>query len=106
MSCTSGLKSLTTTAMCVAASLGDVGALTCSFLHFPKWPPSDPLHFSPPFHHQVEHSEVEAMMVLPVYGAMSTKAQQQIFMRAPPGVRKVVVATDIASTSLTVDGVV
>lgn len=46
------------------------------------------------------------MMVLPVYGAMSTKAQQQIFMRAPPGVRKVVVATDIASTSLTVDGVV
>jgi HrpA-like RNA helicase len=54
----------------------------------------------------VEHREVEAMMVLPVYGAMSTKAQQQIFMRAPPGVRKVVVATDIASTSLTVDGVV
>ena len=46
------------------------------------------------------------MMVLPVYGAMSTKAQQQIFMKAPPGVRKVVVATDIASTSLTVDGVV
>lgn len=59
-------------------------------------------------HHvnQVKDPNVNALMVLPVYGTMATKAQQQIFMRPPPGVRKIVVATDIASTSLTIDGIV
>lgn len=45
-------------------------------------------------------------MVLPVFGAMTATAQQRIFEAAPQGVRKIIVATEIASTSLTVDGVV
>lgn len=45
-------------------------------------------------------------MVLPVYGSMPTGMQQRIFSPAPRGVRKVVVATDIASTSLTIGGIV
>ena len=52
------------------------------------------------------NKDVEGLMVLPVYGAMTGAAQQRIFDPAPKGIRKVIVATDIASTSLTVDGVV
>ena len=45
-------------------------------------------------------------MVVPVYGSMTSQAQRRIFTPAPEGIRKVVVATEIASTSLTVEGVV
>jgi ATP-dependent RNA helicase DHX8/PRP22 len=45
-------------------------------------------------------------MVLPVYGAMPTDIQRRIFAPAERGIRKIVVATEIASTSLTVDGIV
>ena len=35
-----------------------------------------------------------------------TEAQRQIFEPPEPGIRKVVVSTEIASTSLTIDGIV
>eukprot|EP00050_Salpingoeca_kvevrii_P002345 m.191144 g.191144 ORF g.191144 m.191144 type:complete len:657 (+) comp10591_c2_seq6:77-2047(+) len=54
---------------------------------------------------EVACREVDGMMILPVYGAMPTENQRRIFSPAPPGIRKVIIATDIASTSLTVDGI-
>ena len=45
------------------------------------------------------------LVVLPIYSQMPADLQAKIFDRAPPGVRKVVVATNIAETSLTVDGI-
>lgn len=55
---------------------------------------------------QVEDKRVEGVMVVPVYGSMTSRAQKRIFTPPPAGIRKVVVATEIASTSLTVDGIV
>jgi len=37
---------------------------------------------------------------------LQTEMQRRIFCPAPAGTRKVVVSTDIASTSLTIDGIV
>lgn len=45
------------------------------------------------------------LLVLPIYSQMPADLQARIFDRAPPGVRKVIVATNIAETSLTVDGI-
>jgi pre-mRNA-splicing factor ATP-dependent RNA helicase DHX38/PRP16 len=42
---------------------------------------------------------------LPIYSQMPADLQAKIFERAAPGVRKVIVATNIAETSLTVDGI-
>eukprot|EP01147_Barroeca_monosierra_P006293 gene6293-7458_t len=55
---------------------------------------------------EVEDKRVEGVMVVPVYGSMTSRAQKRIFTPPPAGIRKVVVATEIASTSLTVDGIV
>lgn len=45
------------------------------------------------------------LLVLPIYSQMPADLQAKIFDQAPPGVRKVIVATNIAETSLTVDGI-
>jgi len=45
------------------------------------------------------------MLVLPLYAALSQAAQQRIFESAPPNTRKVILATNIAETSITVPGV-
>ena len=45
------------------------------------------------------------LSILPIYSQMPADLQAKIFERAPPGVRKVIVATNIAETSLTVDGI-
>ncbi|KAL9110285.1 MAG: hypothetical protein Q9227_005192 [Pyrenula ochraceoflavens] len=45
------------------------------------------------------------LSILPIYSQMPADLQAKIFDRAPPGVRKVIVATNIAETSLTVDGI-
>ncbi|KAK2749682.1 DEAH-box RNA helicase prp16 [Myotisia sp. PD_48] len=45
------------------------------------------------------------MSVLPIYSQMPADLQAKIFDKAAPGVRKVIVATNIAETSLTVDGI-
>lgn len=45
------------------------------------------------------------LAILPIYSQMPADLQAKIFEKAPPGVRKVIVATNIAETSLTVDGI-
>ena len=45
------------------------------------------------------------LIVLPVYSALPSEMQSRIFEPAPAGARKVVVATNIAEASLTIDGI-
>ena len=45
------------------------------------------------------------LSILPIYSQMPADLQAKIFDRAPPGVRKCIVATNIAETSLTVDNI-
>ena len=53
----------------------------------------------------LREEDVGPLQFLPLYGALSSGDQRRIFARAPPGVRKVVVATNIAETSVTIDDV-
>ncbi|KAK9705466.1 hypothetical protein RND81_07G059300 [Saponaria officinalis] len=48
---------------------------------------------------------VPELIILPVYSALPSEMQSRIFDPAPPGKRKVVVATNIAEASLTIDGI-
>jgi len=50
-------------------------------------------------------SNVPELIILPVYSALPSEMQTKIFEPAPPGCRKVVIATNIAETSLTIDGI-
>jgi len=49
--------------------------------------------------------DVPELIILPVYSALPSEIQTRIFEPAPPGSRKVVIATNIAETSLTIDGI-
>ena len=44
-------------------------------------------------------------IIAPLYGALSFEAQQDAIAPAPPGQRKIVLASDIAETSLTIEGI-
>ncbi|GAD98167.1 RNA helicase-like splicing factor (HRH1), putative [Paecilomyces variotii No. 5] len=46
---------------------------------------------------------VPDLVILPVYSALPSEMQSRIFEPAPPGGRKVVIATNIAETSITID---
>lgn len=48
---------------------------------------------------------IPELIILPVYSALPSEMQSRIFEPAPPGKRKVVVATNIAEASLTIDGI-
>lgn len=48
---------------------------------------------------------VPELIILPVYSALPSEMQSKIFEPAPPGSRKVVLATNIAETSITIDGI-
>jgi ATP-dependent RNA helicase DHX8/PRP22 len=48
---------------------------------------------------------VPELMVLPIYGALPSEVASRIFEPAPPGSRKIVIATNIAETSITIDGI-
>ncbi|MCJ1277596.1 DEAH-box ATP-dependent RNA helicase prp22 [Puttea exsequens] len=48
---------------------------------------------------------VPELIILPVYSALPSEMQSRIFDPAPPGSRKVVIATNIAETSITIDGI-
>ncbi|XP_036351402.2 pre-mRNA-splicing factor ATP-dependent RNA helicase PRP16-like [Ochotona princeps] len=52
-----------------------------------------------------ELENAPALAVLPIYSQLPSDLQAKIFQKAPDGVRKCVVATNIAETSLTVDGI-
>lgn len=58
------------------------------------------------YEHDVSCLEVRGLLILPLYGALSTEQQQKVFDPVEPGIRRVIVATNIAATSLTIDGVV
>lgn len=45
------------------------------------------------------------LAVLPIYSQLPSDLQAKIFQKAPNGLRKCIVATNIAETSLTVDGI-
>ncbi|CAD7701175.1 unnamed protein product [Ostreobium quekettii] len=45
------------------------------------------------------------LMILPIYSQLPADLQAKIFEKAPDGVRKCIIATNIAETSLTVDGI-
>lgn len=48
---------------------------------------------------------VPELIILPVYSALPSEMQSKIFEPAPPGSRKVVIATNIAETSITIDNI-
>jgi ATP-dependent RNA helicase DHX8/PRP22 len=45
-------------------------------------------------------------LVLPLHGSLPPELQVRVFAPAPPNCRRFIVATNVAETSLTVDGVV
>jgi ATP-dependent RNA helicase DHX8/PRP22 len=48
---------------------------------------------------------VPELIILPIYGALPSEIASRIFEPAPSGSRKVVIATNIAETSITIDGI-
>ncbi|GAA5982350.1 hypothetical protein JCM5350_006153 [Sporobolomyces pararoseus] len=51
-------------------------------------------------------NKVAELMICPIYANLPTEMQSRIFEPTPEGARKVVLATNIAETSITIDGVV
>ena len=51
-------------------------------------------------------SKVPEMVICPIYASLPSELQSKIFEPTPPSARKVVLATNIAETSLTIDGIV
>jgi len=53
----------------------------------------------------LEVSDVGELDFLPLYGQLSAAEQRRIFQKPRLGVRKIVVATNIAETSVTIDDI-
>lgn len=55
----------------------------------------------------MEHlgEKVAPLLILPIYSQLPSDLQAKIFDKAPDGARKCIVSTNIAETSLTVDGI-
>lgn len=49
--------------------------------------------------------QVPELLILPIYSALPSDIQSRVFDPTPPGVRKCVIATNVAETSLTIDGI-
>lgn len=94
----------------------DAAVVTCLQIHV-KQPPGDVLVF---FTGQEEieaaeeilkertkglGSKIGELIICPIYGNLPTELQSKIFESTPVGARKIVLATNIAETSLTVDGI-
>merc|ERR1719235_2728099 len=51
-------------------------------------------------------SQMKELLVLPIYANLPTDMQTKIFEPTPEGARKIVLATNIAETSITIDNIV
>lgn len=49
--------------------------------------------------------KIGELIICPIYANLPTEMQARIFEPTPPGARKIVLATNIAETSLTIDGI-
>ncbi|KAF8167396.1 P-loop containing nucleoside triphosphate hydrolase protein [Crassisporium funariophilum] len=49
--------------------------------------------------------KVPELIILPIYSALPSEVQSRVFEITPPGARKVVIATNVAETSLTIPGI-
>ncbi|KAJ2918386.1 hypothetical protein MD484_g1997, partial [Candolleomyces efflorescens] len=49
--------------------------------------------------------KVPELLILPIYSALPSEVQSRVFEPTPPGSRKVVIATNVAETSLTIPGI-
>ena len=50
-------------------------------------------------------TKIAELIIAPIYANLPSDLQTKIFEPTPPGARKVVLATNIAETSLTIDGI-
>lgn len=50
-------------------------------------------------------SKIGELIIAPIYANLPSDMQAKIFEPTPPGARKIVIATNIAETSLTIDGI-
>jgi len=48
----------------------------------------------------------ERYQLLPLHSMVPTQDQRKVFIRPPPGVRKLILATNIAETAVTIDDIV
>ena len=53
----------------------------------------------------LQRAGLDRVIIAPLFGSLSLQRQQQAIEPAPPGLRKVVLATNIAETSLTIEGI-
>jgi len=53
----------------------------------------------------LQQSDEQHVLLAPLYGGLSLERQQQAINPAPEGMRKVVLSTNIAETSLTIEGI-
>lgn len=51
-------------------------------------------------------NKIKELVILPIYANLPSDMQAKIFEPTPPGARKVVIATNIAETSLTINGII
>ncbi|KAM8967200.1 ATP-dependent RNA helicase DHX30 [Pelodytes ibericus] len=94
----------------------DLDLITRVILHIDgKQPPGGILCFLPGWQEirgvqqRLEESPAyhrDSHLILPVHSNIPMMDQQSIFHRPPPGVRKIVLATNIAETSVTIDDIV
>ena len=54
---------------------------------------------------QQEGKDIAPVMIVSLYGSQSAQQQQNAFVKTPDNHRKIVFATNIAETSLTIDGI-
>eukprot|EP00545_Synedropsis_sp_CCMP1620_P012142 CAMPEP_0119028686 /NCGR_PEP_ID=MMETSP1176-20130426/39340_1 /TAXON_ID=265551 /ORGANISM="Synedropsis recta cf, Strain CCMP1620" /LENGTH=370 /DNA_ID=CAMNT_0006984879 /DNA_START=14 /DNA_END=1123 /DNA_ORIENTATION=+ len=83
----------------VASSYGDGAVL----VFFPGWGEisefSMLLENTPPFRNRNKY------IILPLHSGIPSKEQRKVFQRPPKGVRKIILSTNIAETSVTIDDV-